>query len=102
MQVELIFEEENNDGLGKTIRDINYQQIKNKEETNIQRNIIRHILVSHPEGITDLELESITGFKRSSITARRNEITGMVAVGYAKIIDKDKDRLNTLWSIDNK
>jgi len=84
----------------KTIRDINYHQTIQKEETNIQRNIIRHIIQSHPEGITDFELENITGFRRSSITARRNEIKEISIVGIAVYSDDDgNSRLNTLWGI---
>jgi len=74
----------------------------NNESTGIQCNVIQKILQGHPEGITDLEICNITGFSRSSVTARRNEIPDMVAVGIAKITcDGEADRLNTLWSIDS-
>ena len=81
-------------------RDESYKQIMQREDTNVQRNIIRKILQSHPEGITDLELCIFTGISRSSVCARRNEIPEAVAVGFAKIQDEYGDRLNTLWSID--
>ena len=80
-------------------RDESYKQVMQKEDTNIQRNIIRKMLQSHPEGITDFEICILTGFNRSSVTARRNEIREAIAVGIAKIQDEYGDRLNTLWSI---
>jgi len=83
------------------VRDENYKQTLQKEETNVQRDIIRHILVGHPEGITDLEICNITGISRSSVTARRNELKDVEAIGFAKIITSDGDRLNTLWTIVN-
>jgi len=85
--------------LGKEIRNHNYKQAIQREDTNIQRNIIKKMLLSHPEGITDLEICVLTGFSRTSVTARRNEIPEATAVGYAKIKGKNVDRLNTLWSI---
>ena len=107
MQTNLDFEQEEyileegleNNQLGKTIRNINYRQTMEKEYTGLQRNVIQHILLGHPEGITDLEICILTGFSRTSVTARRNEIPEATAVGYAKIIDENGDRLNTLWSI---
>lgn len=96
MQTELF---DYNQSLSKQIRDYSYKQVIQKEDTNIQRNTIRHILLGHPEGITDLEICVLTGFSRSSVTAHRNEIPAVAAVGYAKIIDEQGDRLNTLWSI---
>ena len=78
-----------------------YKKTLREEETNIQRNIIRHMLEAHPEGVTDLEICSLTGFSRTSVTARRNEIEGVQAVGFAKIIHESGDRLNTLWTIVN-
>jgi len=81
------------------VRDESYKQTLKEEETNIQRNIIRHMLEAHPEGVTDLEICSLTGFSRTSVTARRNEIDGVQAVGFAKIIHENGDRLNTLWSV---
>lgn len=86
--------------LGEIVRDINYKQTLGREDTSIQRNVIHHIICGHPEGVTDLEICVITGFSRSSVCARRNEISGVVAVGVAKIIDDLLgDRLNTLWGI---
>jgi len=108
MQTELSFYQEDhileekleqNRELGKTIRNISYRQTMDNEYTGLQRNVIRHILMSHPEGITDLEICILTGFSRTSVTARRNEIPDVCAVGYAKIINENGDRLNTLWSI---
>ena len=86
-----------NKDLGKKVRNYSYNRIVDKEETSIQRNIIRKLLMAHPEGITDLEICIITGFKRSSVNARRNEIPEAIGVGIAKIVDIDGDRLNTLW-----
>jgi hypothetical protein len=107
MQTELSFyEEENlleqglehNRELGKTIRNIEYHKTQNNEYTSIQRNIVDKIITGHPEGITDLEMCILTGFSRSSINARRNEIPDVIAVGYAKYTDEiGKDHLNTLW-----
>jgi len=92
---------ERNRELGKTIRNINYKQTIQDEHTGLQRNVIQHILRGHPEGITDLEICILTGFSRTSVCARRNEIPDVIAVGFAKIITEFGDRLNTLWSIDN-
>jgi len=83
--------------LSKTIRDINYHNIIEKPSTDLQRDIVEQTIRDHPEGITDLEICIITGFSRSSVTARRNELSGVMAIGYVKIIDPDGDRLNTLW-----
>lgn len=96
MQTELFDYKED---IGKQVRNHSYKQVIQQEDTNIQRNIIRHILMGHPEGITDLEICIITGFSRSSVTARRNEIPDVVAVGIAKIHDEYGDRFNTLWSV---
>lgn len=98
MQQQLFYE----DVVAKTIRDINYIQTMERDDTNIQRNIIKKMLEAHPEGVTDLEICILTGFSRSSICARRNEIHGVKPVGYAKIIDEHGDRLNTLWGIDKQ
>ena len=109
MQTELNFYEENtvleesledNRELGKQVRNYSYKQVMQNESTGVQCNIIHKILQGHPEGITDLEICILTGFPRSSVTARRNEIPSMVAVGIAKITCEGKaDRLNTLWSV---
>jgi hypothetical protein len=82
-------------------RDDSYEKTVRDEDTNIQRNVIRHILLGHPEGITDMEICILTGISRTSVCARRNEIHGVTAVGLAKIINWDggEDRLNTLWSV---
>jgi len=100
-QEDFILEEglEKNRELGKQVRNISYRQVMQKDDTNIQRNIIRKMLQAHPEGITDLEICVLTGFSRSSVTARRNEIPEAMAVGFAKITDKYGDRLNTLWGL---
>jgi len=87
--------------IGKEVRNISYKTVINDEHTDVQRDIIRRILMGHPEGITDLEICIITGFSRTSVTARRNEIPEVTAVGYAKIKGENGDRLNTLWSIEN-
>jgi len=98
MQTELRFYDKTTDP--ETIRNINHRQALEREDTNIQRNIIRKMLKNHPEGLTDLEICNFTGFSRSSVTARRNEINNVKPIGYAKIVTADGDRLNTLWSID--
>jgi hypothetical protein len=86
----------------KTIRDLSYHKAMQNPETSVQRNVIHKIIQGHPEGITDLEICLLTGFSRSSVNARRNEIPDVCPVGYAKIVDEYGDRLNTLWGIDNK
>ena len=99
MQSELDFFEENKE-LSEQVRDINYEQVMQSEHIKIQREIVKNILLEYPEGITDIEICILTGISRSSVTARRNEIKGMVAVGVAKIVDElNGDRLNTLWSV---
>lgn len=87
--------------LSHYVRDESYKQIINDNHTDIQREIIRNTILNHPEGITDLEICITTGIRRSSVTARRNEIPDMMAIGIAKITDEYGDRFNTLWSIDN-
>ena len=98
MQTELNFFE--GEKLGEQVRDYNYKQVIQSEQANIQRNIVKNILLEHPEGITDIEISVESGISRSSVNARRNEIKGMVAVGIAKIVDEiNGDRFNTLWSV---
>ena len=88
--------------LGETIRDISFQKTIQEGKKRSQGEVIESILKQYTEGITDLELMILTGYSRTSITARRNELKA-VGVGYAKIIFKDgKDRLNTLWGISSK
>lgn len=84
--------------LGEKIRNINYIQKIDDENTSIQRNIVDKIISGHPEGITDIEICVFTGFSRSSVNARRNELIDIIPVGYAKYTDEyGKDHLNTLW-----
>lgn len=83
----------------KVIRDISYKRVMVDDDTCIQRNIIYKMIQSHPEGLTDFEICVLTGFSRSSVCARRNEIPNVRPVGYAKIVDVFGDRLNTLWGI---
>jgi len=87
-------------GISEQVRNHSYKTVINKPDTNIQRNIIRKMLLAHPEGITDLEICILTGFSRTSVTARRNEIDDVCIVGIAKIQDENGDRLNTLWGMD--
>jgi len=100
MQTEISFFDEKIDP--KTIRDLSHYKAMQNPETSIQRNIIHKIITGHPEGITDIEICILTGFSRSSVNARRNEIPDVRPVGYAKVVGEDGDRLNTLWGIDNK
>ena len=87
--------------LPETIRDLSYLKTQDEGKEQIQRGVIESIIRSHPEGITDLELSIITGYARTSITARRNTIKGVIPVGYAKIVfEDDTDRLNTLWGFE--
>ena len=83
----------------RVIRDINYFQSKNSDVSGVQRSIISKMIHAHPEGITDFEICAFTGFSRTSVTARRNEIYGVKPIGFAKIITEDGDRLNTLWGV---
>ena len=109
MQTELNFYEENNileenlehnRELGKTIRNIEYQKTRDNPETANQRNLIHKIILGHPEGITDMEIVILTGISRSSVNARRNELSDVTAVGYAKYTDEfGMDHLNTLWGV---
>lgn len=109
MQTELDFEQEDyiletglerNRELGKQVRNHSYMVTIAKPHTDTQREIIENIIWEHPEGITDTELCILTGISKSSVTARRNEIEGVISVGIAKYIDFDNvDRFNTLWGI---
>lgn len=87
--------------LAETIRDISFQQTIQEGKKRSQGEVIESILKQHPAGITDLEIMILTGYSRTSITARRNEL-GAIPLGYAKIIFKDgTDRLNILWGLKN-
>lgn len=87
-----------NRSLGEKVRDTSYKQVVNEEHTLVQREIVDKIICGHPEGITDLEICVITGFSRSSVNARRNELPDVEPVGVAKYTDEyGKDHLNTLW-----
>jgi hypothetical protein len=111
MQTELNFYEENNileEGLehnrelGKTIRNIEYQKTRDNPNIDTQRSLIHKIILGHPEGITDMEIAVLTGISRSSVNARRNELSDVTAVGYAKYTDEfGVDHLNTLWGYNN-
>jgi len=84
--------------LSELVRNINYMQTINDDNTQIQRNIIDRLINEHPEGITDIEICIATGISRSSVNARRNEIDDVVAVSIAKYTDEHgHDRINTLW-----
>lgn len=86
--------------LGKQVRNIEYKKNINDNYTSVQRNVVDKIIAGHPEGVTDLEICVLTGFARSSVTARRNEIPTVHAIGIAKYTDESgKDHLNTLWGI---
>lgn len=82
------------------IRNLSYLQAQSEPHTDIQRDMVKDTIEGHPEGITDLEICISTGISRSSVNARRNELDGVVAVGFAKITSKEGDRLNTLWGIE--
>jgi len=87
--------------LSEMIRDLSYLQTQDEGKEQIQREVIESIIRSHPAGITDYELCLKTGYARTSITARRNTIAGVIPLGYAKIVFKDgTDRLNTLWGFE--
>jgi hypothetical protein len=87
--------------LSEMIRDLSYLQTQDEGKEQIQREVIESIIRSHPEGITDYELSLLTGYARTSITARRNTIAGVIPLGYAKIIfTEGTDRLNTLWGFE--
>ena len=94
MQSDFLME---NWSLSKEIRNHSYKQIINDQNTDIQRNKIYNLLLEHPEGVTDLEICLLTGFSRTSVTARRNEIPDVIMVGIAKL---EGGRVNTLWGID--
>ena len=87
--------------IGDYVKAVNYEQVKKKEFTVNQRNLVKDIIRNHPEGITDLEICVLSGISRSSVTARRNEIRDVIAIGIAKIHDEFGDRLNILWGLDN-
>lgn len=84
--------------LSEIIRNISYKQTQQNEHTSIQRNIVDKIITAHPEGITDIEICIITGFSRSSVNARRNEIKNIIPIGIAKYTDEyGNDHMNTMW-----
>ena len=82
--------------LGRYARDESYKQTKQETHIDIQREIIHRVIISHPEGITDLEICNLTGISRSSVNARRNELENVVGVGLTRI----DDRLNTMWGVE--
>ena len=87
--------------LSNYVKAVNYEITLRKESTNNQRNLVRSIILNHPEGVTDLEICVLSGLSRSSVNARRNEIKGVIPVGIAKICNGFDDRLNIMWGFEN-
>ena len=85
--------------LGDYVKKDVYKKVVEHKNTGFQRNVVYNIIKSHPEGITDMEISIITGFSRTSVNGRRNELPDVVPVGVAKIVDEWGDRFNTLWGI---
>ena len=98
MQKVLFDYDDNDKQIPMFCKKTSYNQIKRSGMADIQREKVKQIICEHPEGITDLEICITCGISRSSVTARRNEIGGVFAIGIAKIVDEfEDDRLNTLW-----
>lgn len=92
------FSKRNWSEIPKQVRNYSYKQTMNNNDTFIQRELIKKIILGHPEGITDIEICVLTGISKSSVTARRNEILEVGAVGIAKLVDEyGEHRFNTLW-----
>ena len=90
--------EKNKDKLSTIVKAISYEHAKAKEYTSTQRNIIDSIINDHPEGLTDIEICLLTGFSRSSVNARRNELEDVIPVGLAVYQDEHgNNHLNVLW-----
>jgi hypothetical protein len=84
--------------ISRMVRDESYKQVMHDPETDTQREVIESIILQHPEGITDTELCIESGISKSSVTARRNEISWVKPIGIAVIYDEyGNRRMNTLW-----
>jgi len=85
---------------GKTIRDMNYQELTTEEKT-IQKQTILQIIKQYPEGITDKELEQQTGLPINIITARRNDLMhydkNVIPLTHATIPLNPKTIYRTMW-----
>ena len=81
-------------------RDSSHRDMQIEPQTLVQRNLVFQIIKGHPEGITDKEISLFTGISRSSVNARRNEISNVGVVGLATVFFHDgRCRLNTLWGM---
>lgn len=97
IQTELFYEHD--DRISTKVRNHSYKQVQNSGMADIQRERVKQLILRHPEGITDTEICIHLRMAKSSVTARRNEIKEVCAIGIAKIVDIDgyEDRFNTLW-----
>ena len=97
MQKQLLLDYEG-ENLSRNIRNLSYSQVRRNGTADIQTEKIKAVIKQYyPEGITDFEICVLTGISKSSVTARRNELKDVYAVGIAKIKGEGEDRLNTLW-----
>ena len=81
--------------ISEHIRNVAY--LNNQNGFFNQRELVRKILLGHPEGITDQEMAEFTGLPLSSINARRNECNAIV-VGICCYEDEEgHSHLRCLW-----
>lgn len=85
--------------VSKQVRDINY--ICNQDVFLSQREIVKRIIQSHPEGITDQEMEVITGFPLSAINGRRNELEAIVVSLCIYTDDLGNNHMRSMWGFSN-
>ena len=83
------------------IRDKTY--VDNQDAFITQREIIRKIILGHPEGITDQEISLFTGFSLSSVNGRRNELNAIPINICIYTDERGNSHMRTMWGIiDNK
>ena len=91
----LLFDDDYKKSTSELIRNASY--LNNQNIFLNQREFVRKILLTHPEGITDQEIAEFTGFSLSSVNARRNECNAVV-IGICSYEDeKGNNHLRCLW-----
>lgn len=78
--------------LSERIRDYNYRQTIEDANTDVQREHIRSYIYEH-EPVTDIEICVALHISRTSVTARRNELSEIDAVAATQI----NGTFNTMW-----
>ena len=84
--------------VSKVVR--NRSLVDNQDIFCCQRDIVRRVLLGHPEGITDQEVSDFTGFPLSAVNGRRNELDAVV-VGLAVYEDENgRCHCRCMWGLE--